>query len=324
METKVPTKILKSYLLTRTLFRTSQYGVFLARNIVSNAAVIVKMAPSGKLNKEYQIQMLIHRDHSQRRGLQRLITFEQYAGKDIMVFEMLGQQLCHLRKICGGLFSVDTVLRIGIQAFHLLDVVHKCGIVHGNVTPHHLCIGHFRAEKKVIFLTGFEGATKWMNFDGNSHIKADETRTFRGNECFASLTALSGHSLSPRDDIEALVYSLIYMARSLPWLREISEDEANRSKRIKEMRDKTSISDLCSHLPKAFKDLIIYARGMRFEEVPDIHWITNLLRDALMQRPSTSTRRRDGVFEPKYDWELEDVEGEDSYRRRCPYVSCNK
>ena len=75
-------------------------------------------------------------------------------------------------------------------------------------------------DPKKIYLIDFGSSFLFTNGDGSHKIdKFDHTYT--GNLMFSSMGICSGSSLSRRDDIESIIYMLIYMLNknTLPWTK---------------------------------------------------------------------------------------------------------
>jgi tau tubulin kinase len=55
---------------------------------------------------------------------------------NFLIMERLGENLAELRKHCpGGVFSMYTSLRLGLQMIEALEGIHKLGFIHRDVKP---------------------------------------------------------------------------------------------------------------------------------------------------------------------------------------------
>ena len=100
----------------------------------------------------------------------------------------------------------------------------------------------------------------------NLHIPEhnDPRRRPIGTTLFASIRAQSGLSLSRRDDIMSLIYTIIYLANGrLPWSARASPDAILR------MKQSIPTGALCRGLPSGFEDFVKHATGLQFTECPD-------------------------------------------------------
>lgn len=90
---------------------------------------------------------------------------------------------------------------------------------------------------------------------------------------------LSILELSRRDDLESLVYILIFaMKGSLPWKGQLSLDflkSDHAKKQIKEWRD--PYGELCEGIEPEFRELLDYTQKLDFDEEPDYEYYESLL-----------------------------------------------
>lgn len=82
---------------------------------------------------------------------------------------------------------------------------------------------------------------------------------------------------SRRDDLEALAYTLVQLARgTLPWDSVPGHNKAKRCARIRECKAKTSVEAICDGLPSCFARFLAYARALSFPETPDYNYCRRL------------------------------------------------
>ena len=147
-------------------------------------------------------------------------------------FKMNFQQLFYK---CNKFFSEETLYFITCQMFDLIEKVHSCGYVHRDIKPANMCLESMqteeynkktgnasRIEKKEIFSVSIIdfGLSKSYLQKNKNHIKKNKQRGFTGNPKFASINALKNISPSRMDDIEAILYVILYFANrncKIPW-----------------------------------------------------------------------------------------------------------
>ena len=108
------------------------------------------------------------------------------------------------------------------------------------------------------------------------------TGTITGTLRYASISCMNKGPPSRRDDLESLLYTLVYLGRgTLPW-KELGEvarlgGEGDRPRggetngkfeRTKKMKEATSSKSLCGNLPECFRVFADYAKELSVEEVP--------------------------------------------------------
>ena len=89
-----------------------------------------------------------------------------------------------------------------------------------------------------------------------------------------SIAANSGKEQGRKDDLEAVGYVLVYLARGqLPWEKEQLLANCKSQKeifeKVLEMKEKTSMKELCKDLPDEIFQYLNYCKQLSFEEEPD-------------------------------------------------------
>ena len=71
-----------------------------------------------------------------------------------------------------------------------------------------------------LYLIDFGSSTEYLNKDG-THKLNKKDRLFPGNLMFSSMNICRGSNLSRRDDVESVLYILVYLINQhqLPWSR---------------------------------------------------------------------------------------------------------
>lgn len=105
---------------------------------------------------------------------------------------------------------MDTIITIGISVIEKLEVMHNCGLIHNDLKPQNIMTNY---NSNSIFLIDFG-----LSFNFNQVSK--HYYSFKGTPYFASNNQLVKGPLGPRDDLESLIYILIYFILGrLPWAR---------------------------------------------------------------------------------------------------------
>lgn len=128
------------------------------------------------------------------------------------------------------------------------------------------------SEALTIFIVDFGLAKQFHHLNTGLHILFHRSHHLTGTPAFASINSHLGAELGHRDDLESLVYVLIYLAcGSLPWL-----DEANSPGSsvplILNIKQTTPVELLCSGLPHEFVTLLTYTCSLSFSEEPDYNY----------------------------------------------------
>ena len=226
--------------------------------------------------------------------LQKIIGFPTiyytcvYDKKNIIVESLLGPSLDKLFKYCGRKFPLKTVCLIGKEIVKRLEDMHERGVLHRDLKPNNLTWGNFNSsynnisnynsinnicnnlDIKTIFLIDFGLSCSFLEGGLNSkHYKIKENLSFVGTLRYASLNSHKGIRQSRRDDLESMIYILIYFLKGkLPWQDVKAKQKEERHKLITEIKSKVTIESLCESLPSEFAELLTYVKGLEFDEKP--------------------------------------------------------
>ena len=128
-------------------------------------------------------------------------------------------------------------------------------------------------------MTGLSMSKKYLRIDSKHENYRDNKPSFTGTARFLSLNAHMGIEQSRRDDIEALLYILIYLAKgSLPWQKLKANKRVDKYEKIFEVKLVTSVEKVCEGLPGKMEELLHYVKLLEYEEIPDYQYFKISLR----------------------------------------------
>ena len=212
-----------------------------------------------------------------------------YDKKNIIVESLLGPSLDKLFKYCGRQFPLKTVCLIGKEMVKRLENMHEKGILHRDLKPNNLTWGNYNSsynnisnnnsiinnkynklDINTIFLIDFGLSCHYLESGiGSKHYKIKNNLSFVGTLRYASLNSHKGIRQSRRDDLESMIYILIYFLKGkLPWQDVKAKQKEERHKLITEIKSKVTIESLCENTPKEFAELLTYVKNLEFEETP--------------------------------------------------------
>ena len=161
-----------------------------------------------------------------------------------------------------------------------------------------------RGEKSnLLYIIDFGLAKYYCDPDTKIHIPPRKGKSLTGTARYASIKTHLGFEQSRRDDIEGMLYVILYFLRgNLPWQGLPGKTKIEKYNNIMNKKTSTTVEELCKGFPgmfieetiDEFQTLIQYARDLKFEENPDYLYI----KDSLL----AMFERYKFVLDNKFDW----------------------
>ena len=251
------------------------YGIKKNRSLEVAVKIINSDTSAETINKEIKFSKQLQKDS----GFPIIYHTCEYDKKNIIVESLLGPSLDKLFKFCGRIFPLKTVCLIGKEMVKRLENMHEKGILHRDLKPNNLTWGNFNSsynnlsnynsinnnynyklDINTIYLIDFGlSCSYWENGLTTKHYKLKNGLNFVGTLRYASLNSHKGIRQGRRDDLESMIYILIYFLKGkLPWQDIKVKQREERHKLIYQIKSKVSIESLCQDLPSEFSDLLKY------------------------------------------------------------------
>lgn len=230
-------------------------------------------ASTKMLKNETQIYLLLSKHESS--GFPSIKWF----GKDeqfyYMVMELLGQPISSLKSnmLCDLSLPINVVNKIGIQIIDRLNILHSTGLIHRDIKAENLLFGLGR-KSHVVHLIDF-GFCKSYLLPDNSHIKEETGKGMIGTPNFISINMHNRLSLSRRDDLESMVYVLIYLYLPLETWQSLFK-VGLKEEGVKELKMGFTTNTL---IPDCLKQLLSYCVHLEYEELPNYEYMKQILHD---------------------------------------------
>lgn len=256
----------------------------LGKNLTTNEHVAIKIESSLRsLGTFLPLEYKCYRKIGNVDGFPSCHCFATIGRHNALVIELLGLNLEDLLTICGGKFSLKTVLMIAIQAITRIETVHDAGLIYRDIKPENFLIGRMSTQRdRIVHLVDFGLAKEYLSPLTGRHIPYKHHKSLTGTVRYMSLNTHMGREQSRRDDLEALGHMLIYLLKGrLPWQGLRAETLKERYQMIGEVKRATQIDALCSGIPQAFNSYMRYTRRLEFFEAPDYSRLRMMYADCL-------------------------------------------
>lgn len=224
-------------------------------------------------------------------GIPKVHWFGYEARYNALILDFLGPSLEDVFNSCCRSFSLNTIVLIAdqlvspsnnyyfphpvmiyaVQICRLQDI-HTRDLIHRDLKPRNILIGAGN-NAHIIYLVDFGLSKQYRDPNTHIHITPGHTTSFIGTPAFASINSHLRLELGRRDDLESLVYLLMYLVRGfLPWMdRKITSDAM-----VLDM--KRDMDELCRELPHEFRHMLDYLRGLAFHAKPNYDYLRALIR----------------------------------------------
>jgi serine/threonine protein kinase len=273
-----------------------QFGIIVkGRNIRTGQYVAIKIEPNN--TNTLKMEAKIYQYLGKLDGFPHLKWYGISNNHSYLVLDLLTHSLVDLVKICGKLV-LPQILNIGIQMFQRIKSLHNKYLIHRDIKPNNFMIKYFTPlEFKNADLSAFyQSHTKGNNYQGylnsqwckiylidfgmckryetnGKHIICNKIQKIIGTPNFVSLNIHNGYEPSRRDDIESIIYILIYLYfGNIIW---------NQEKSLENMKFIKSELTNNENIPTFIKILLNYVRELKFSEKPNYDYLINILEQEI-------------------------------------------
>jgi len=260
---------------------------FFAAKIESNDSVCPQ------LKNEFQMLKLLKNGE----GFPTPILLKNSGMDTIMILDLLGpnlEDILHYTK--AKKFSLQTSIMIFIQILSRLKFIHENKIIHRDLKPENFLVDS-NTREKTLYLVDFGLAKKFVTSE-NKHIPFKKNRPIAGTVRFISLNTHKGFEQSRRDDVESLVYILMYhVLGQLPWDNVKCKNKEEKYEKIFEIKNAFKFSQEFKKLPDEIKEIYEAVLLIEFEAKPNYDYYENLAEKCLEKF------NENDFFDDLFDWQ---------------------
>uniref|UniRef100_A0A6C0LDQ2 non-specific serine/threonine protein kinase n=1 Tax=viral metagenome TaxID=1070528 RepID=A0A6C0LDQ2_9ZZZZ len=244
------TTLSKKYKLLESLGSGSFSSVFLGESVITKKQVVIKIETknSNMLKREAQIYESL-KGHP---GIPKIKYYGSTEEYNFLVLPFLGNTL-H-----STIFSLEQVPFLFKKMTEIIEFVHSKGFLHRDLKP-----DNFLYDNNTIYLIDFGLSKQYINEKGE-HIPFKKGKSLIGSVNFSSVNVQQGFEASRRDDLESLLYILIFLLKenSISW---------NHDSAVEVLDKKLAFSE------PPVANLLSYCRGLQFEKKPDYNKIESVI-----------------------------------------------
>ena len=257
----------------------------------------VKSSHSAQLKNEHKVYQLLHA----QAGFPEVYKYGNIEYGRYMVIQLMGSNLDTLMKQQSKLnpkLSLKTVLLIANQLITLIEKLHRIGYIHRDIKPENILVGAHKHNRHLIHLLDMGLAKQFIDSKTKEHVPFKIHTGLSGTARYASINAHIYLELSRRDDIESIIFVLIYLARGcLPW-QGFKGNRERKYQMIMAAKLNMELEEICSKLDIEFTQALKYARSLKFDDVPDYDYLRQLFNNC-------AHRHGYDMQNYRYDWTLE-------------------
>ena len=267
MSDAVPDIPLKHFRFTRVLGRGSFGEVYEALDERTGANVAVKTESTSCPNPQLRIEDKVLLALQGVRGFPAVYGYAELPLYRVLVMQKLMLSLEQLRAAQpDGVLTTDQLFTLGGQCLERLEALHARAYVHRDIKP-----DNFMLADGIVYLIDFGMTKRVVDPLTNEHISDDRVTTRVGTPRYQSIRAQDYRQQARRDDLESLMYMLVYLARGyLPWQR----SRGVGSELTLDVKRDTTPDALCgSAMNGRLATILTYARSLPFEAMPDSAWL---------------------------------------------------
>jgi len=129
-----------------------------------------------------------------------------------------------------------------------------------------------------VYIIDFGLSKDYICPETGKHYEFSDNKRFVGTPRYASLNTHLGYKQSRRDDVESIIYVLIYFIKGeLPWQGVKAKTKSEKKEKIKKKKKTTSVEKLCEGIPFEFVEMLTHVKSLEFKQTPDYDLYRKLL-----------------------------------------------
>ena len=129
-----------------------------------------------------------------------------------------------------------------------------------------------------VFLIDFGLAQLFRNPITHTHAVQTKGSSVIGTVRYSSINCHLGLTPSRRDDLESLIYVIVYLAKGrLPWQGIAVRPDQVHEDEVMKLKQATTVKALCEGLSQPFLEFVEHIRCLGFRDKPDYEYLRSIL-----------------------------------------------
>jgi casein kinase 1 len=256
--------------------------IYLGKNIKQIEEVAIKLEPIKTKHPQLFYESKLYMALQSGIGIPKIHWCGSQGNYNILIMDLLGPSLENILIKNKNNIPLKKVINYGLQMIDRIEYIHQRHIIHRDIKPENFLIKKNKDNKEILYLIDFGLAKRFRDPKTGLHISYKDGKSLTGTARFASIYTHLGIEQSRRDDLEGMMYTLLYLIKGkLPWQGLKAKSKEEKCQKIMEKKIDIPIEKLCKGLHKNFGIILHYCRSLLFDEKPNYDFIRNKLKEII-------------------------------------------
>lgn len=232
------------FLIGEGTFGAVVFGI----NTKNNTPVAVKVQKSSSNHDYLENEYNILKSLNDNTIMSKVYYHEKNDEGTLLIESLIGPSLDKLFKFCSYNLDLKTICFIGCDILTCLEKLHESSFVHLDIKPDNIGFKlkdiNNKKNEILCILIDFGKSCNYLN--AKKSTKKKNNKYIGGNIQFASINILQNGIPNPKDDLESLIYVLLFLYKGyLPWSYFEKANKFDYKIKVLNEKKKFDISKFC-------------------------------------------------------------------------------
>lgn len=286
------------FLIGEGTFGAVVFGI----NTKTNTPVAVKVQKSSSDHDYLEIEYNLLNSLEDNTLMPKVYYHEKNEEGNLLIESLIGPSLEKLFKFCSYNLDLRTICFIGCDILACLEELHGCSFVHLDIKPDNIGFklkGINNKNNEILcMLIDFGKSCNYLNT--KKYSKKENNKYIGGNIQFASINILQNGYPNPKDDLESLIYVLLFLYKGyLPWSYFDRTNKLDYRNKVLNEKKKFDIIKFCGEEFIEISNIFENIKKLSQNEKPNYSLYKTLLNDAAKKFKNFDEK------EFKFKWQFE-------------------